>query len=94
MAKPVVVSSTGPLHFWHDLGIWDLHFLLPMNFSENHIPTAPQRLVCPTFSASAPNILWFLDKGSHYAAQAGLEILLLLPQSPQWWDYRLVQAHF
>jgi hypothetical protein len=36
---------------------------------------------------------WFLfvllvETGSHYVAQAGLELVIILPQSPECWDYR------
>jgi hypothetical protein len=27
---------------------------------------------------------------SHYVVQAGLELTILLPQPPEWWDYRYV----
>jgi hypothetical protein len=36
-----------------------------------------------------PNI-WFFESGFYYAAQTGLELSILLPQVPNYWDYRLV----
>jgi hypothetical protein len=30
----------------------------------------------------------FSETGSHYVAQAGLELTILLPQHPKCWDYR------
>jgi hypothetical protein len=32
----------------------------------------------------------FLETESHYVAQAGLRLTILLPQSPEGWDYRCV----
>jgi hypothetical protein len=31
---------------------------------------------------------WFFETGSHYATQAGLELAILLPGSPEHWDCR------
>jgi hypothetical protein len=38
-------------------------------------------------------IFFFLDTGSPYVAQAGLELLILLSQLPKCWDYRCVPAY-
>jgi hypothetical protein len=32
----------------------------------------------------------FFETGSHYATQAGLKTMILLPQSPKCWDYGLL----
>jgi hypothetical protein len=32
------------------------------------------------------------EKGSYYAAQAALKLMILLPQSPQCWDYSCTSA--
>jgi hypothetical protein len=31
--------------------------------------------------------------GFYYVVQVGLELLILLPQSPKFWDYRYVPHH-
>jgi hypothetical protein len=33
-------------------------------------------------------LIYFFETGSHYVAQADLKFTILLPQSPQCWDYR------
>jgi hypothetical protein len=35
-------------------------------------------------------IIYLFETGSHYIAQAGLELSILLPQPPECWDYRHV----
>jgi hypothetical protein len=44
--------------------------------------------------SSLPFILFspFLSTGSHYAAQASLEFMVLLLQPPDFWDYRHVPS--
>jgi hypothetical protein len=36
----------------------------------------------------------FFETGSHYVPQAGLELMILLPQPPQCWDYRDILSGF
>jgi hypothetical protein len=35
----------------------------------------------------------FFQTGSHYEAQAGLKLPILLPQPPKYWDYRRALLH-
>jgi hypothetical protein len=35
----------------------------------------------------------FFETGCHYVAQADLELMILLSQSPKCWDYRCVALH-
>jgi hypothetical protein len=37
--------------------------------------------------------LEFFDTGSHSAAQAGLEFIILVPQPPECWDYGSVPPY-
>jgi hypothetical protein len=34
------------------------------------------------------SLLLLFETGSDYVAQAGLGVMILLPQPPKWWDYR------
>jgi hypothetical protein len=38
-------------------------------------------------------LFFFLKTESHYAFQSGLELVILLPQPPKYWDYMHVPPH-
>jgi hypothetical protein len=38
-------------------------------------------------------VFFFFQRGSRHVAQAGLELVILLPQPPKCWNYRCVPPH-
>jgi hypothetical protein len=50
------------------------------------------QLLANVLSVSSPGrqLDYFFETGSHYVAQASLELKILLPHPPECWDYRCV----
>jgi hypothetical protein len=66
------------------------------NPSWRRTPLAPHSTTLrnPTFQSTATTCLsFFLLTGSCYVAQAGLELLILLPHTPRYWDYSSVPPY-
>jgi hypothetical protein len=49
--------------------------------------------VCARLCSSPNPALFFVETGSHFVAQTGLELVILLPLPLKCWDYRCVPSH-
>lgn len=50
-------------------------------------------ICCPFDLISLFVVFWGSERRSHYIAQDGLKLSILLPQHPECWDYRQAPPH-
>jgi hypothetical protein len=70
-----------------------LFSLLSMSLSKHSLCrnlSTPPAILFPNFVLV---VLGFFETVSHYVVHAGLELKILLPPPPEWWDYGCVPSH-
>jgi hypothetical protein len=69
-------------------------FNFNVNFGGIQTVTDRKRFVSKLLLTLNPHLLsYFFEIGSHCVAQTALEIKILLPQLPEYWDYRCEPFH-
>jgi hypothetical protein len=97
MGKSFLISSSLLLkHHWdrtqqtlsHSSGIMKTHVT---SYAARDLVTVSNKTLHLTSKNTLVGICLFLQTGTHYVDQAGLELVILLPQPPRCWDYRCCQ---